>query len=198
MLVTEQHPWNWYGQHNSKTLIVGTFPPTQHNWSFDFFYPNKRNLFWKVIATILNRPFIFETGTPAVNERKEALDQLQISITDMGKAIQRTAGNSLDENLHPVAFMDIFSILEEQPMIDTIIFTSSSGKVSAAKWFEDYCIANGIFIKLNKAPKPAYTYMEYHNRMIKLVVLYSPSAPAANRIDFDSLVDLYKNEIIRS
>lgn len=198
MVATEQHPWEWYGQHDSKTLIVGTFPPTIKNWSFDFFYPNKRNLFWKVIAVIQNRPFIYETGAAAVLERQQALDQLQISITDMGKTIQRTAGNSLDENLHPIAFMDIFGILNERPNIDTIIFTSSSGKVSAAKWFEDYCIENGIFIKLNKTPKPAYTYMEYKGNMVKLVVLYSPSARAANRIDFDSLVDLYKNEILKT
>lgn len=197
MAVTEQHPWDWYGQHNSTTLIVGTFPPTKKNWSFDFFYPNKRNLFWKVIAAILNRPFVYDTGTEAVTERQQALDLLQISITDMGKAIQRTAGNSLDENLHPIAFMDIFSILQQRPAIDTIIFTSSSGKVSAARWFEDYCIAQGVLIKLNKTPKPAYTYMEYQGRMIKLVVLYSPSARAANRLKFDSLVDLYKNEILK-
>ena len=193
----EIHPWNWYGAPTSRTLIVGTFPPTKKNWSFDFFYPNKRNLFWKIIANIRDIHFEFESGAPAVEERKKALDELGITITDMGQSISRIAGNSLDENLNIIQFMDIFKILETYPLIDTIIFTSSSGKVSAVRWFEQYSKTKGINIKLKTTPKPTISYVEWNGKPIQLVVLFSPSARAANRIAFSELCSLYRDQILR-
>lgn len=192
----EQHPWNWYGPADSKTLLVGTFPPTIRNWSFDFFYPNKRNFFWKIIAAITGKELQHTTGEPAVTERKALLDQLKITITDMGKTIVRKDNNSLDENLEALAYMDIFRILEERPAIKKIIFTSSSGKVSAARWFQHYLESQGIRHRFPKMPKPVKSELELNGRMIQLVILFSPSARAANRISFENLVALYRNELV--
>ena len=193
---TEQHPWNCYGPQDSHTLLVGTFPPTKRNWSFDFFYPNKRNFFWKILASITSRPLDQESGEAAVAERKAMLDALNITITDMGKTIARMDNNSQDENLYPIAYMDIFQILKERPLIRKIIFTSSSGKVSATRWFQNYLASRDIVYKFPKMPKPVRDTVQLNGRAIELVILYSPSARAANRISFDRLVELYKQELI--
>lgn len=192
----EQHPWNWYGAPGSKTLIVGTFPPTRRNWSFDFFYPNKRNFFWKILAAITRHELVYTTGEEAIVERKALLDQLNITITDMGKTIIRKDNNSLDENLEALAYMDIFRILEENQTIQKIIFTSSSGKVSAAKWFQNYLETQGIKLRFPKTPKPVRSQLEVHGRLVELVILFSPSARAANRISFENLVALYRDELL--
>lgn len=192
----EIHPWNWYGPEDSTTLLIGTFPPTKRNWSFDFFYPNKRNLFWNIIANITHHTYLHYEGVAAVAERKQLLDQLKVTITDMGKIIERTANNSLDENLIVHEYMDIFQILKERPSINQLIFTSSTGKSSAAKWFEQYAALNGHLLKLKTTPKPAVNYFQYKDRLLKLIVLYSPSARAANRIAFTDLVNLYKDAIM--
>ncbi|MBL7706091.1 MAG: hypothetical protein JNM21_11160 [Taibaiella sp.] len=192
----EQHPWNWYGATDSKTLLVGTFPPTRRNWSFDFFYPNKRNFFWKIIAAITGKELLHTAGEAAVTERKALLDQLKITITDMGKTIIRQDNNSLDENLHALVYMDIFRILEEKPAINKIIFTSSSGKVSAVRWFQNYLESKGIKHRFPKTPKPVKSELNFNGRTIELVVLFSPSARAANRISFDKLVALYRDELL--
>lgn len=192
----EQHPWNWYGPADSKTLLVGTFPPTQRNWSFDFFYPNKRNFFWKIISNITGRELIHATGEAAVTERKTLLNELKITITDMGKSIVRRDNNSLDENLEALEYMDIFRILEERPSIKKIIFTSSSGKVSAAKWFLNYLETRGIKHRYPKTPKPVKSELVINGRSIELVILFSPSARAANRISFEQLVALYRDELL--
>lgn len=192
----EQHPWNWYGPADSKTLLVGTFPPTKRNWSFDFFYPNKRNFFWKILSGISGIELTQDSGEAAVTERKALLDQLKITITDMGKTILRKDNNSLDENLEALAYMDIFKILEERPYIKKIVFTSSSGKVSAAKWFRDYLETQGIKHHYPKTPKPVKSELLVNGRSIELVILFSPSARAANRISFDRLVALYRDELL--
>ena len=75
------------------------------------------------------------SGPEAVVERKLILSKLSVAITDMGKIIYRNNGSSLDEQLEVKEFMEIFVILDENPMIEKIIFTSSSGKSSATGWF---------------------------------------------------------------
>lgn len=192
----ELHPWNWFAPENSKVLIVGTFPPTRRNWSFDFFYPNKANFFWKVLAHIAGTELHYQTGELAVEERKNLLRKLQVAVTDMGQHILRNANSSLDENLSIVEYMNIFQILDENPGIRKIIFTSSSGKENAVRWFNQFLAGHEISHRFPTGKRPIKSSFEYKGKTIQLVVLYSTSPRAANRISFDNLVELYKNEII--
>lgn len=192
----EVHPWNWQGPLDSKVLIVGTFPPTLRNWSFNFFYPNKNNFFWRVIAAIAGHKLEFKQGDEARKEREALLKQLHITLTDMGQTISRAFDSSLDENIQAVLYMDIFKILQERPTIDKIIFTSSSGKNNAARWFKQYASDNNIPIKFPKGAKPIKVNTMIGERKIQLVILHSTSARAANTIGFEKLVNLYKYEIL--
>ncbi|MNJ85849.1 hypothetical protein D3C87_33290 [compost metagenome] len=192
----ELHPWNWFAPENSRTLIIGTFPTARKNWSFEFFYPNKANLFWKVIAQILETELFYLNGNPATEERKILLRNLNLALTDMGKHIIRFENSSLDENLKVVEYMNIFQILDENPGIEKLIFTSSSGKVSAVKWFTEFLESQGIKHRFPTGKKPIRSSIDYRGRTIQLVILYSPSPRAANRISFEDLVELYKREIL--
>ncbi len=191
----EQHPWNWYGRDDSTVLLVGTFPPTRNNWSFDFFYPNRFNFFWRLMAAIAAKPLQHFSGPEAVTERKALLDSLKITITDMGQTIARIRNNSSDENLVALAYMDIFRILEARPHIRKIIFTSSSGKASAATWFLAYLRTHQITHKFPKGARPLKSTITWQGRTLELVILYSPSPRAANRVSFEQLTALYKAEL---
>ncbi len=116
-ITTEYHPWNYYAPADAKTLIIGTFPTAKKNWSFDFFYPNKRNVLWKILAALCGKEIVHLESENAVIERKQILDFLQVAITDMGKCIDRKEGSSLDEKLTLIEPMDIFNILNEYPTI---------------------------------------------------------------------------------
>jgi G:T/U-mismatch repair DNA glycosylase len=192
----ETHPWKWFAAKNSSILIVGTFPTARHNWKYEFYYPNTANLFWRVMAAILKKELQYFSGEEAVDERKKILQKLPVAITDMGHTIIRNDNSSLDEKLIAVEYMDIFQILEENPGINKILFTSSSGAVSAAGWFNNFLKEKGIKHKFPKGKKPLKSQIEFNGRKIELVVLYSTSPRASNRISFDKLVELYKNEIL--
>lgn len=192
----ETHPWKWYAPPNCKVLIVGTFPTAKRNWKYEFFYPNTANLFWRIMAAILKTELKYFSGLDAVNERKEILRKLPIAITDMGHTIIRNDNSSLDENLIAVEYMDIFQILEENPSINKVLFTSSSGTVSAVGWFNKFLKAKNIDHKFPKGAKPLKSKLEFKGRTIELVILYSPSPRASNRISFDKLVEMYRNEIL--
>jgi G:T/U-mismatch repair DNA glycosylase len=191
----EKHPWNWYLPSGAKAIIIGTFPPVIRNWSYDFFYPNKNNYFWKIMAAIAHRELRFFSGNEAVTERKEILNQLQTGLSDMGKIIRRTKNSSLDENLEVIEYMDIFRILDENPAVNKIIFTSSSGKSSAIRWFKDYLSGRGINYKIPKGQRPLKNQIRVKDRTIDIVLLYSTSPRAGASVSFEKLVELFADEI---
>jgi G:T/U-mismatch repair DNA glycosylase len=191
----ETHPWNCFAPPGSSILFVGTFPPVKSRWSYDFFYPNKANFFWRIIAAIAQKELQFFTGEEAVMERKSLLSDLHIAITDMGQHIVRTNNSSLDENIAVVTYMPILDILKQHPDIRKIVFTSSSGPVSAARWFVQYLKMNGITYRFPAGTKPLHSELLIEGRKISMAIVSSPSPRAANRYSFDTMVQMYANEI---
>lgn len=192
----EEHPWNWHTPLESKALIIGTFPSALKNRKYNFFYPNPANFFWRIMSEVSDIPLLHFNGEKAVEERKEILSKLKLAVTDIGKTIVRYNGSSLDEKLEVQEFMDIFKILEENSTIEKIIFTSSSGKSSAVSWFLRYLTEKGIHHRFPKGNKPIRSEFIFNERKILLAILYSPSPRAANRITFEKLVEIYRNEIL--
>jgi G:T/U-mismatch repair DNA glycosylase len=191
----EIHPWNRYIPANAKSIIIGTFPPTLRNWSYDFFYPNKNNYFWRIMAQIAGKPLQHFSGEEAVEERKNILNQLGTGVSDMGKIIRRTKGSSSDENLEIVEYMDILRILEENPSLRKIIFTSSAGKSSAIGWFKAYLALHGIVFQIPKGKRPLRTHVRIAGKDIEIALLYSTSARAGAAVSLTYLTELFKNEL---
>ena len=48
----ETHPWQPFVPENARVLVMGTFPPQPKRWSMDFYYPNRTNDFWPLMALI--------------------------------------------------------------------------------------------------------------------------------------------------
>ena len=191
----EIHPWKWYVPAGAKSIIIGTFPPTLRNWSYNYFYPNKNNFFWRIMAQIAGKPLQYFSGEEAVEERRNILDQLKIGVSDMAKIIRRTDGNSSDENLEIVEYMDIFKILEENPSLRKIIFTSSTGKSSAIGWFKSYLAVHGIVFQIPKGKRPLHTTVQIAGKDIEIVLLYSTSARAGATISLEALTELFRKTI---
>ena len=191
----EIHPWNWYIPGGAGTVVIGTFPPTQRNWSFDFFYPNKNNYFWKLIAKIAGRPLLYVSGEEAVKERKELLNHLGLGVSDMGQIIRRKTDSSLDQNLEIVTYMDIFKLLQDNPSVRKLIFTSSSGKSSAIGWFKEYLFLHGISFKIPRGKRPLRTLVTINDKSLEIVLLYSTSPRAGASVSFETLTELFAQEM---
>lgn len=195
MQTEEDHPFKLYAPPGCRMLLIGTFPPTKKNWSYEFFYPNRQNLFWTIMANVAGVALQYFAGAAAVEERKLILRILKVAITDMGLKISRTRESSLDEDLVALEYMDVLAILDQHPQISKILFTSSSGKASAAQWFINYLQQRNLAHRFPKGLKPLRSQFEYNDRIIELVILYSPSRRAANRISLASLTDMYRREL---
>ena len=195
MSTKETHPWKWHIPLGAKTVIIGTFPPTRRNWSYNFFYPNKNNYFWRILAALAGQELQHFSGEEAVRERESLLDRLQVGLSDMGHIICRMEDNSMDENLQVVEYMDILRLLDENPSVGKLIFTSSSGKASAARWFKEYLAMRGIRYSIPKGMRPLRTQLELQGRAVEVVLLYSTSPRVGATIPFEKLTGLYGEEL---
>lgn len=196
----EKLPWSEYIPYNADKLILGTFPTKEDNRDFEFFYPNKNNKFWKVLARIADFKLTEidkseSSKVYAIKERKQILDKLRLAITDIGAVVLRQNNSSLDSNIFPIKFTNIFSIISSNPKIRTIILTSSSNGNSVLSWFKIYCEINNVELSVDKKNKifPIETDIKIDNKNIKIVIVYSTSGAAGKKEDF--LVEQYKNVI---
>lgn len=196
----EALPWPEYIPQNADKLILGTFPTKKENRDFEFFYPNNNNKFWRVLARIANFNLTpiektAEGRILAVEERKQILDKLKLAITDIGAVVLRQNNSSLDSNLFPVEFTDIFSIIEANPQIRTIILTSSSSGNSVLSWFRIYCHINEMELNIDKKNNgfPIKTTINVNGATLKIVIVYSTSGAAGMTEDF--LVNQYMSVI---
>lgn len=190
-----EHPFKWYVPDNAETLIIGTFPPVEARWSYEFFYPNIQNMFWKILAEIARHELLL-TGDNMVNDRKKILHRLKVGVTDMGGSILRLQNDSKDESLKIVEYMNIIHIIERHKTIRKIILTSSSGRSSAFGWFREYLAKNSIVHVVPSGKKPLHFDVVLAGRSIDVYVLYSPSPRAANRISRENLVEMYRSVIM--
>jgi G:T/U mismatch-specific DNA glycosylase len=194
-VIEECLEWGNFIPSNATKLIIGTFPTVPNKRSFEFFYPNKSNLFWNVLAAVAKISPLPPEYENAIRNRKNILEKLNVGITDMGCKVLRHDGSSLDQGIFPIKFMDIFQILDNNPTIEKLILTSSSGKNSAEGWFRSYCELNSVTFKKLKGTNPKRGILEHKGKMIQVVSVHSTSKSAAKKLD--GLIKMYKAELLQ-
>src|ERR1700741_4648646 len=96
---TEHHPDWYYEIPVMKTLILGSYPPHQNKRDFEFYYPNKQNNFWKILAAIAKTELKYMSGDDAVAEKKQIMKKLKVGVENMGKTIQRRGTSARDTDI---------------------------------------------------------------------------------------------------
>jgi hypoxanthine-DNA glycosylase len=186
----ESHPDWEHDVPNMRTLILGNFPPHKKRWDYEFYYPNKQNNFWKVLAAINGKALHDMKGEAAVAERKKIMEKLEIGVYNMGKTIKRKGHSARDTDIEIMEFNDIISIIKQHKKLKKIILAGYSAKHSTAKKFMEY-------LELNKVPfeKPLLIKsgtvfnIKIQEREIECVILNSTSTAAV--IKFEKLVEQF-------
>lgn len=187
----ESHAFGTFAPPNAEILIIGTFPTHKRNRAFEFFYPNKQNVFWKLMEHIYSLKFHHTIGEQAVEERKAFAAQHKIALTDMLAKAIRIENSSSDNQLIPVELMDILSILKVNPTIQKIVLTSRSGKNSALELFKCHLVINKTPFFETTLNNVIKGYFDYQGIKYEVVVPYSPSPRVERQKGFDVLLKMY-------
>lgn len=123
----EEHPWKPFTPEGAKVLIMGTFPPGEHRWSMDFYYPNRINDFWFIMGSIFygDRYALYDRDTRLfrLDDIKSLLTEKGIALNDSCRKIRRLRGNASDKYLEVVEPVPLYELLEKIPSCHTVATT---------------------------------------------------------------------------
>lgn len=123
----EYHPWPPFIPDGARILIMGTFPPGEHRWSMDFYYPNRTNDFWRIMGLIfLGSPsaLLEDSGKEYdLKKIKNLMTEKRIALNDTGHAVRRLKGNASDKFLEIVQPVDLRALLSRMPCCRNVATT---------------------------------------------------------------------------
>jgi G:T/U-mismatch repair DNA glycosylase len=173
---SEQHPDWHFDIPEMKVLILGNFPPVEKRWSYRFYYPNKVNHFWKILAHIAKRPLQYFEGEAAVQERKNLMLYLKVGVENLGQTILRKGESSLDTNIEIKAYRDILGTIKKHPELETILMPGFHASSSTAQTFLKYLKEKQMLHTKPAKVRPGNPFEIFiDKRTIHCEILYSTS-----------------------
>jgi hypoxanthine-DNA glycosylase len=193
----ETHP-NWYRDVPAmETLILGSFPPHYSKWTYEFYYPNKQNRFWKILASLCNFQLheYPKMDNRYVEERYAIMQELKIGIQNIGFKAKREGNSSLDTKIEIVTYHNILHLIKTHPKVNKILLPGFAAKSSTYRCFLQYLNSCGIHLTPVKKPQPIKTnfLLPIDNRNIKCIVLNSTST--ASTVPYEDVFLQFKRAI---
>jgi G:T/U-mismatch repair DNA glycosylase len=187
----EIHPdWD-FDIPEMKTLILGNFPPHKKRWDYEFFYPNKQNNFWRVLAAINGKPLKEISGWPAVKERKAIMKDLKTGVMNIAAKIKRKGHSARDTDIEIIEYNDVLNVILKHPELETIIIAGYSARNSTAVKFIEYLNSQNIeYEPPTKIKAGGNLIISIGGKKIKCVIVNSTST--AFPIKLDDLVSQFK------
>lgn len=123
----ETHPFEPFLPEGARVLIMGTFPPGQHRWSMDFYYPNPINDFWRICGLLFlgDKNALYDADNKCFREdecRRLAASH-HIALNDTGREVRRLKGNASDKFLEILTPVPLYDLLRETPECNTVATT---------------------------------------------------------------------------
>ncbi|KXN98450.1 DNA glycosylase [Aequorivita aquimaris] len=182
------HPYPPFIPENATKLIVGTLPPPRFTTGelkegdVDFCYGSRDGQLWPILDKIFGLDLKFETTAEAIEQREHFLIKRGIGICDMVASARREKIDASDIGMLEVELRNLVAVLQQNPKIDTLLFTGGNSKNGPEYFFRRKIKEYNLSLKLvsNKVPKIHTFQLPESGRNVKTVSLIAPSG-AANR-----------------
>jgi G:T/U-mismatch repair DNA glycosylase len=178
------------------TLILGSYPPHADKRHYEFFYPNKVNRFWNILAGIKGYSLEHFKGEAAVQERKKLMEELQIGVQNMGLKISRKGKSAADNDIEILEFQDILATIRRHPELDRILMPGYSGRSSTVLSFIRYLKEQGIFVKIPKPVRHGSSFVLHIDGREILCIALTSTSPRVP-ILLNTLISLFSEYIKR-
>lgn len=182
------HPYPPFIPETATKLIVGTLPPPRFTTGelkegdVDFCYGSRDGQLWVILDKIFNLNLKFESTTEAIEQRERFLINRGIGVCDMVASAKREKVDASDIGMSDVELRDLVVILQQNPKVNTLLFTGGNSKNGPEYFFRRKLKEHNISLKVisNKIPRIHTFQLPNSGREIKTVSLIAPSG-AANR-----------------
>lgn len=123
----ETHPFPPFLPEGARVLILGTFPPGEHRWSMNFYYPNPINDFWRICGLLFlgDRNALYDEADKCFREPdcRKLMEEKHIALNDTAREVRRLKGNASDKYLEILKAVPLYELLGEIPECRTIATT---------------------------------------------------------------------------
>ncbi|MFV8224808.1 uracil-DNA glycosylase family protein [Christiangramia aquimixticola] len=185
-LFHHKHPYRPFIPENATKLIVGTLPPPRftkrqlRNDDVDFCYGSGDGLLWVVLDKIFDLNLKFENTEEAIEQRKNFLKSRGIGICDVVESSRREKIDASDLGMQKVELRDVVNIIDQNPSIDTLLFTGGNSKNGPEYFFRRLLREKypEIKMKLVSNTSPRIHQVLVKDRLVKTVSLIAPSGAA--------------------
>ncbi|WP_313113968.1 uracil-DNA glycosylase family protein [Aequorivita sediminis] len=182
------HPYPPFIPETATKLIVGTLPPPRFTTGelkegdVDFCYGSRDGQLWVILDKIFDLNLKFENTAEAIEQRERFLINRGIGVCDMVASAKRDKVDASDIGMRDVELRDLVVILQQNPKIDTLLFTGGNSKNGPEYFFRRKLKEYNISLKVisNKVPRIHTFQLPNNGREIITVSLIAPSG-AANR-----------------
>lgn len=196
------HPFKLFLDNHPNFLVIGSFPTTDNRISFDFYYPNATNKFWKTLSQVFSNSKtkinlkvsvkdIEEVREKNKKDREDFCRENKIAITDMIASCIRMHDNSKDSQLLVHRYTNIIKLLKDNKSISRIILTAKSLGSSANHHFYQYLTMEEIEFEFDESGDIPKGLIYVDGRKISVVSIGSTSNRNSHVTDKE-LVELYK------
>jgi G:T/U-mismatch repair DNA glycosylase len=185
----ERHPLVPFLPSHARWLFLGSFPPKQHRWSMDFYYPNFQNDMWRIFGLVFFQDRNHFVNTVEKTFRKEAiiafLTKQGIAMYDTAEAVIRHKDNASDKNLEIAEPTNIGAFIHRLPHLQSIVTTGQKASEAVIAYFAQ----KGISI--NPPAVGAYTPFVYEDRALCLYRM--PSSSRAYPLALEKKAEIYRS-----
>ena len=155
-----QHPFEPIVDHDSKVLILGSFPSIV-SFENNFYYAHPRNAFWPIIEALFN------VTLPSIALREEFLHIKHIALWDAFASLRRDQGNSSDANLTDTLINPIDVFVQNHLDIKHVLCNGTTSYKAIMQHFKS------LHVKVHKLPStsPAYAAMRFEQKLERWHIL---------------------------
>lgn len=126
-ILLEKHPWEPFVPPGAKVLVLGTFPPGNHRWSMDFYYPNRTNDYWYLMGLLFleDKYALYDKDAKVfkLDLIKALMTEKHIALSDTAREVRRLKGNASDKYLEIVKPLPLRGMLDRMPQCHTVVTT---------------------------------------------------------------------------
>lgn len=126
-IIIERHPFPPFIPEGARVLIMGTFPPGEHRWSMNFYYPNPINDYWRICGLLFlgDKNALFDQKRKCFREEdcRKLMADRHIAMNDTGREVKRLKGNASDKFLEIITPVPLWDLLKEMPECNAIATT---------------------------------------------------------------------------
>ena len=126
-MAIETHPLPPFLPKNAQVLLLGSFPPQQHRWKMQFYYPNYQNDMWRIFGLLFfnDAHYFLDLEEKSFKEEqiRAFLTQIGVAIYDTAYQVIRLNNNAADKFLQIHALTDLETLLAKIPDCRHIVTT---------------------------------------------------------------------------